>query len=137
MLVITESPRERQESQCPDGSFSTPWLPRIRFSPCLNWLTMQLTTKASKKSRDARNLMKANVTFSVLLFPLPGTCFYSSFRIQFKIRLLQNAFQNLPGGINLSHSYNIYFLKNFYYSNYHIAVLYSSIKILTPVFGSG
>lgn len=31
----------------------------------------------------------------------------------------------------------IYFLKNFYYSNYHIAVLHSSIKIIMPVFGAG
>ena len=47
------------------------------FSPCLNWLTMQLTTKATKKSKDARDLMKANVIFSILLFPLPEKSFFS------------------------------------------------------------
>lgn len=123
---------KRKKSKLTDQSFFTPWLFQISFSLCLNWLTTQLTTKATKKSTDARNLVKTNVTFSILLFLLPGTFFfYSSFRIQFKTHLLQNAFQNPPCGINLSYSYSISL--NFYYSNDHIPVL----ELTTFVFGSG
>ena len=105
---------KRKKSKLTDQSFFTPWLFQISFSLCLNWLTTQLTTKATKKSTDARNLVKTNVTFSILLFLLPGTFFfYSSFRIQFKTHLLQNAFQNPPCGIYLSYSYSISL--NFYY----------------------
>lgn len=53
MLFISESPCEKKGKH-PDQSFFTPWLSQISFSPCFNWLTTQLTTKATQKSRETK-----------------------------------------------------------------------------------
>lgn len=98
-----------------------------RLSPGFDWLTMHLTTKATRKSRETKDLVKTNVTFPVLLFPLPGTFFfYSTSRIQLKTHLLQNAFQTPPPlpGVELNSPFPTELKEtHFYHSHYHILVL--------------
>lgn len=138
MSSISESPGEKKRKQVSRSKLFYTWLSQTSFSPGFNWLTMQLTTKATKKSRETKDLEKTNVTFSILPFPLPGTFFfYSTSRIQFETHLLQNAFQTTPPpppprGIKLSLPYrmkrNTLLLQS---------LSHSSISIMISVFGFG
>lgn len=83
-----------------------------QLSSCLNWLTMQLTTKAGQGMQ-----VKTNVSFSILYFPLPGTFFfYSSFRIQFKSTYSKKPFRILH--MELISLCPTVFNKKVYFNNY-------------------